>query len=67
MLQQISNTPANQLLADWEQFKFGFDRHTAGQPIFACTSDEQRRGWCAALRDEAVANLPATCADRLGF
>lgn len=55
------------LLARWDQFRFGWDIFTAREPLTRCSTDEQRRGWLAALNAAAVATLPANCADRLGF
>lgn len=62
-----ATTTPYSLLAAWEQFRLGWDRHIAKQPITACTTLQQRRGYWAALNAEAAANLPATSADRLGF
>lgn len=55
------------LLAAFEQFQLGWDYYMAHEPIKVCKNVQQRRGWFAANSAEAAANLPANCADRLGF
>lgn len=55
------------LVAAFEQFKLGWDYHTAKEPVSICANAQQRRGWFAANSAEAAASLPANCADRLGF
>lgn len=55
------------LLARWDQFRFGWDIFTAREPLTRCSTDEQRRGWLAALNSEAIAQLPATSVEKLGF
>lgn len=62
-----STTFEPSIIQRWEQYKYGWDMHTAREPFTRCDSDEQRRGYLDACASEAVATLPVNSANRLGF
>jgi hypothetical protein len=54
-------------VAQLESFRYGWELFTARQHVTACHNAESRRGWYAALDAFAVATLPATSAEKMGF
>jgi hypothetical protein len=67
IFQPTTAQPASDLAWAFEQFKLGHDLFTAREHVTVCLNAQQRRGWYAALDAFAVATLPATSAQRLGF
>lgn len=60
----ISNTPAYQLLAAYEQFRLGWDYFTTDEPPTVCANAEQKRGYMAALMSASDAQTFAYLSNR---
>lgn len=63
----INEKPAHDLVAAYESHRLGWDLFTAREPLSRCQNFQQRAGWLSALNACAVASMPVTCADHLGF